>query len=135
MGLYDDQQCKDIINEKSPWEVVKGPNEEVAISSRYAVFYRNGSLDEVQATNSFGDRGSVIDLFPTCHWIFNIPEGNKFDRLPYLSNAFQTDMLSTFSFNKNLQVYHVPEESLRNRDVKTSKAQIYSFLSIVPSYH
>ena len=87
MGLYDDQQCKDIINEKSPWEVVKGPNEEVAISSRYAVFYRNGSLDEVQATNSFGDRGSVIDLFPTCHWIFNIPEGNKFDRLPYLSNA------------------------------------------------
>ena len=77
MGLYDDQQCKDIINEKSPWEVVKGPNEEVAISSRYAVFYRNGSLDEVQATNSFGDRGSVIDLFPTCHWIFNIPEGSK----------------------------------------------------------
>ena len=86
MGLYDDQQCKDIINEKSPWEVVKGPNEEVAISSRYAVFYRNGSLDEVQATNSFGDRGSVIDLFPTCHWIFNIPEGNEFDRRPYLSN-------------------------------------------------
>ena len=134
MGLYDDQQCKDIINEKSPWEVVKGPNEEVAISSRYAVFYRNGSLDEVQATNSFGDRGSVTDLFPTCHWIFNIPEGNKFDRLPYLSNAL-IDILSTFSFNKNLQVYHVPEESLRNRDVKTSKAQIYSFLSIVPSYH
>ena len=91
MGLYDDQQCKDIINEKSPWEVVKGPNEEVAISSRYAVFYRNGSLDEVQATNSFGDRGSVTDLFPTCHWIFNIPEGNKFDRLPYLSNALVMD--------------------------------------------
>ena len=89
MGLYDDQQCKDIINEKSPWEVVKGPNEEVAISSRYAVFYRNGSLDEVQATNSFGDRGSVTDLFPTCHWIFNIPEGNKFDTLPYLSSAFK----------------------------------------------
>ena len=100
MGLYDDQQCKDIINEKSPWEVVKGPNEEVAISSRYAVFYRNGSLDEVQATNSFGDRGSVIDLFPTCHWIFNIPEGNEFDRLPYLSNELH-DFITT-----DLQRYH-----------------------------
>ena len=128
MGLYDDQECKSIINEKSPWEVVKGPNEEVAISSRYAVFYRNGSLDEVQATNSFGDRGSVIDLFPTCHWIFNIPEGNEFDRLPYLSNEFYRDIISTFCFDKNLQVYHVLEESLPNRDVTTSKAQIYSFL-------
>ena len=81
MGLYDYQDCKDIINEKSPWEVIKGPNKEVAISSQYAVFYRNGSLDEIQATNSFGDRESVTELFPPCHWIFNIPEGIKFHEI------------------------------------------------------
>ena len=77
MGLYDGQECRDIINERSPWEIVKGPSGETAISSRYAIFYRNGSFDDIEATNNFGGRESVKDLYPACHWIFNIPEGNQ----------------------------------------------------------
>ena len=76
MGLYGDQECRDIINERRPWEIVTGPSGEVAISSRYAIFYRNGTLDDINATDNFGDTSSVKELYPSCHWIFNIPEGN-----------------------------------------------------------
>lgn len=79
LGLYGEQECRDIINERRPWEVSKGPSNEVAISSRYAIFYRNGSLDDIEATNNYGDTESVKELFPACHWIFNIPEGKKIE--------------------------------------------------------
>ena len=75
MGLFGDQECKDIIGERIPWEVIKGPSGETALSSRYAIFYRNGSLDDIEATNNYGARKSAKELYPTCHWIFNIPEG------------------------------------------------------------
>ena len=77
IGLYDDQECDDIIIERRPWESVKsGPSGEIAISSRYAIFYRKGSLDDIDATDNFGDKDSVKSLYPPCHWIFDIPEGN-----------------------------------------------------------
>ena len=75
MGLYGDQDCKDITTLRRPWETVKGPSGETALSSRYAIFYRNGSLDNIEATNNYGDRESVKELYPDCHWIFKIPEG------------------------------------------------------------
>ena len=53
-----------------------GPSGEIAISSRYAIFYRKGSLDDIDATDNFGDKDSVKSLYPPCHWIFDIPEGN-----------------------------------------------------------
>ena len=81
MGLYDDQECKSIINEKSPWEVVKGPNEEVAISSRYAVFYRNGSLDEVQGCSCTTNISASSSLI--------ITSGSTF-RASTLRGAFST---------------------------------------------
>ena len=78
IGLYDDQECDDIIIERKPWESVKsGPSGEIAISSRYAIFYRKGSLDEIDANDSFGVKDSVEAIYPPCHWIFNIPEGIK----------------------------------------------------------
>jgi hypothetical protein len=91
MGLYEDQECEDIINERSPWEVVKGPSNEIAISSRYAIFYRKGSLDDIEATNNYGDTESVKELFPPRHWIFNIPEGSayKFVIIKVFSMIFQ----------------------------------------------
>ena len=59
IGLYDDQECDDIIIERKPWESVKsGPSGEIAISSRYAIFYRKGSLDEIDANDSFGVKDS-----------------------------------------------------------------------------
>ena len=75
MGLYGDQECEDVEQLRHPWEEVKGPSGESALSSGYAVFYRNGSFEDIEATDNFGDRISLSSIYPKCHWIYNIPEG------------------------------------------------------------